>query len=63
MELIIKGDENKLRRLAKEIKLRVKRDGSEISLNKANKPPVKAEKKESPVKKSGGATGSKKDKK
>lgn len=34
MELIIKGDERKLRRLAKEIRLRVKRDGLEISEGK-----------------------------
>jgi hypothetical protein len=37
MELLIKGSDNKIKRLAKEIKLRVKRDGLDMSLKQKKK--------------------------
>ncbi len=43
MELLIKGDERKIRRLAKEIRLRLKRDGLEASFKEAKKAPSVSE--------------------
>ncbi|BFP39499.1 hypothetical protein FGF1_03440 [Flavobacteriaceae bacterium GF1] len=69
MELTIKGDERKLRRLAKEIRLRLKRDGLELSLKKESagksipKKVTPVAKAPTPKKEQGGATGSKKDSK
>jgi len=53
MELIIKGNDKRVKRLAKELKVRVKRDKLEISIKKqeASKPPVKKEQKQKVVSK------------
>lgn len=53
MELVIKGSEKRIKSLAKEIALRVKRDGSEMSLTESKVEQVeeKQEAEKSPVKK------------